>query len=144
MSKKRKIEFVSPIRRIEQQSDENNIAIDWSKCFICQKNTKEQLLCSFNAKNQEQAHIHNLFNEVAQKINEFKNEHLMPVEMNLNLLSGGGNLGLSLYNNRASIINHVNYCSVLQSYYQQRRGKKSRRMMIEIKETPARNQVNNI
>ena len=112
MSKKRKIEFVSPVRRTEQQSDENNIAIDWSKCFICQKNTKEQLLCSFNSKNQEQAHIYNLYNEVAQRINEFKNEHVMPVEMNLDILSVGGDLGLSLYNNRAS---HHKSCKLLFS-----------------------------
>ena len=63
MSKKRKISFVSPVRRIEQQGEENNIIMDWSKCFICQKNTKEQLLCSYNAKNQEQAHIYNLYNK---------------------------------------------------------------------------------
>ena len=50
-------------------------------CFICKKNTKEQLLCSFNANNQEQAHIYDLYNEAAQKINQFENEHLMPVEM---------------------------------------------------------------
>ena len=112
MSKKGKIEFVSPVRRIEQQSDENNIAIDWSKCFICQKNTKEQLLCSFNSKNQEQAHIYNLYNEVAQRINEFKNEHVMPVEMNLDILSVGGDLGPSLYNNRAS---HHKSCKLLFS-----------------------------
>ena len=97
MSKKRKIEFVSLVRRIEQQSEENNIARDWPKCFICQKNTKEQLLCSFNAKNQEQAHTYNLYNEVAQRINEFKNKHVMPIGMNLDILSGDGDLGLSLY-----------------------------------------------
>ena len=57
MSKKRKIEFVLTVRRIEQQSEENNIVIDCSKYCICQKNTKEQLLCSFNTKNQEQFHI---------------------------------------------------------------------------------------
>ena len=29
MSAKRKIEIVSPVRRIEQQNKQNNIAIDW-------------------------------------------------------------------------------------------------------------------
>ena len=36
MSKKRKIKFVLPVR-IEQQSEEGNIVIDWSKCFIGKK-----------------------------------------------------------------------------------------------------------
>ena len=46
------------------------------------------LICSFNPKNQEQTHIYNFHNEVAQRINEFKNERVMPVEMNLDDLSG--------------------------------------------------------
>ena len=68
MSKKRKIELILPVRRIGQQSKENNIFIDWLKCLIF--HTKEQLLCSFSAKNQERAHIYNLFNDAAQKLNE--------------------------------------------------------------------------
>ena len=64
MSKNRKIEFVLPVRRIEQQSEENSIVIDCSKCCICQKKTKEQLLCSFNTKNQEQSHIQKQLPEV--------------------------------------------------------------------------------
>ena len=50
MSKKRKIEFVLPVRRIEQENKGEKIVIDWSKCFIFQNNTKEQLLCSLNPK----------------------------------------------------------------------------------------------
>ena len=64
MSKKRKMIFFSPVRRLEQQTEKNNIVIDWLKSFICQKNTKEQLSCSFNVKNQEQAHIYNLHNDM--------------------------------------------------------------------------------
>ena len=50
--------------------------------------SKKVLLCSFNAKNQEQTHIYNLYNELTQRINKFKSEHVMPVEMNLDILAG--------------------------------------------------------
>ena len=50
--------------------------------------SEKVLLCSFNAKNQEQTHIYNLYNELTQRINKFKSEHVMPVEMNLDILAG--------------------------------------------------------
>ena len=46
MSKIRKIEFLSPIRS-ELQSEENNIVKDWSKCFICQKNSISEILLKY-------------------------------------------------------------------------------------------------
>ena len=42
---------------------------------------KEELFCSFNDKNQEEAHIcnHNLYYELAQTIKKLINEHVIPV-----------------------------------------------------------------
>ena len=50
MSKKRKVMFISPEKSTSSTitSHDDTDRIDWNKCFICQKDSKEKLLCSKN------------------------------------------------------------------------------------------------
>lgn len=86
--------------------------MDWTKCFICQKITKEQLQCSYNAKKQDTDQIKTVYAEIAQRMLEFREENVMPIEVDLHGLCIGGNLAESLYANQGS---HHKSCKLLFS-----------------------------
>ena len=112
MSKKRKVELTSATRRPQLRSEDDEIHIDWSKCFICQNKTKEQLQCSYNAKLPDCDKIRANYSELAERMLQFKTEGVMPFNIDFNALSGSDDLGQSLYCNQAS---HHKSCKLLFS-----------------------------
>ena len=109
MTNKRKLEFMSPLRRNEEQETKE---VDWSKCFMCQKETKETLLCSYNSKNQDINRIKIIYSELAERLFEFKSENVLPFDVNLNNWCNHEDLGVAMYDNQAK---HHKSCKLLFS-----------------------------
>ena len=97
MSKKRKIEFISPTKPALQVSNEPP-KINWSLCFICQKNTDEKLQSSINITTGDPKQV---YFELAQRIMTFKSHDVMPIEIDFPSLEDGCELGKSLYDHSA-------------------------------------------
>ena len=108
---KRKVNLVSPSKRIACSSandtpvdiipvaiDNQEADVDWTKCFICEKDTKEKLQCSQDAvtANAKQSH-----ENLAQSILDFKSIGNAPINVQLEKLSCGKTLSQSLYDNTA-------------------------------------------
>ena len=110
-SKRRKIEFVSPLKTT-LAADTGQHEIDWEKCFICQDVKKEPLQCSFNNKIPDQEKVKTAYSELAGRMLEFDSENIMPIEVDLVALAAGGNLGQTLYENKAS---HHKSCKLMFS-----------------------------
>ena len=138
MSKRRKVEFSSP-EAIRLKSDGDTI--DWSKCFICQRNSSSSantLSCPFNKVNTDESAIKLSYRELAEKIVNMERIGQMPsMASNVNLAAlkdGCNDLASSLFKHRASI--HKNCRAKFNDRMQQRVRSKEEDICDNVDETP--------
>ena len=122
MPKRRKVEFSSP-KAIRLKSDGDTI--DWSKCFICQRNASSStntLSCPFNKVNTDESAIKLSYRELAEKIVNMERIGQMPsMASNVNLAAlkdGCNDPTSSFFKHRASI--HKNCRAKINERVQQR------------------------
>ena len=106
MSKKRKIEFISPTKPTLQVSNEPT-KINWSLCFICQKDSDEKLQSSVNITTGDPKQV---YFELARRIMIFRSHDVMPIEIDFPSLEDGCELGQSLYDHSAK---HHKSCKLM-------------------------------
>ena len=87
---KRKQQFSSPGAEIQSK---NVSDIDWKKCFICQKDSAENLCCSLNSKSSNTLES---YTSLAKRIRKFKYLKELPAQMYLESLEDSAELGQSL------------------------------------------------
>ena len=87
MSKRRKVDFASPDKL--QTCLKDDTVIDWSKCFICQEDTKYKLQCSFNANKTDLDKIEFIYKDFDERILGFQSEGIMPISVNFDALTEG-------------------------------------------------------
>ena len=103
---KRKVDLISPSKRIACSSandtpvaiDNQEADVDWTKCFICENDTKEKLQCSQNAIT---ANAKQSYENLAKSILDFKSIGNAPINVQVEKLSCGKTLSQSLYDNSA-------------------------------------------
>lgn len=104
--KRRKIEFLSPEKTLTLTKPR---AINWANCFICQRDTSEKLQSSMKATS---AKPRELYHQLAERLIQYRNADMMPMEVDFSSLEDGGNLGESLYKHSAL---HHKSCKLLFS-----------------------------
>ena len=103
MSRKRKIIFASPERKIEDEEAASfDRTFDWNICFLCQEENSEQLLCLADGKHllNDPEKIRDAYRDFAVQVEKFMNEELLPIGSCLEKLPTEG-LGMILDTNRA-------------------------------------------
>ena len=105
-NKRRKIEFVSPDKTLTSCKPR---PIDWGSCFICQRATGEKLQSSMKSTSAEPRE---LYHQLAERLIQYRNADMMPLEVEFSSLEDGGNLGESLYKHGAV---HHKSCKLLFS-----------------------------
>ena len=87
---KRRQQFSSPGGEIQQKKASD---IDWNKCFMCQKNSAENIRCPLNSKS---GNALECCTSLVERIRKFKYFKKLPAQMNLENLKDGAELGQSL------------------------------------------------
>ena len=104
MSKKRKIEFISPTKPALQVSNEPTKS-NWSLCFICQKDTDEKLQSSVYITTGDPKQM---YFEFKQRVMTFKSHDVMPIERDFPSLEMDVNWDSHCMITVQSITNHAN------------------------------------
>lgn len=68
------------------KSDQDNEKIDWTRCFICQKDEAEHLQATSDAKTGDKERP---YRELAKRIIKFKSIDLLPVSLDIQKLEQG-------------------------------------------------------
>ena len=98
--KRQKIQFSSPVEEHDDEEEDHNrpSMIDWTKCFICQEETRDKVHCSLDAGANDEEKIKVAYTE-------------MPIFVDLGALRAGcDSLGQSLLVNKAC---HQKSCKIL-------------------------------
>ena len=83
----------------KSKSDQNEEEIDWTRCFICQKDETERLQSSSQAMTGDKEQP---YKELAKRILKFESINLLPVPIDIEKLKQGGfTLEYSLINHEA-------------------------------------------
>ena len=87
-------------RRNSSSSSSNYLhnKLDWGKCFICGKETKDKLRCSISTRS---ADAKKSYDDLAGRIKAFESIHMLPVELEIKKLEDGVELGQSLLIHKA-------------------------------------------
>ena len=104
--------------------------INWSLCFICQKEIDEKLQSSVNITKGDPKHM---YNELAQRIMTFKEDAVNPIEIDIASLGNSGELGHSLYDHSAK---HHKTCKLLLSSTKLNRVLKQTKIQSDSSATP--------
>ena len=108
--------FTSPERAVQSRTISD---IDWGKCFICQSDSNEKLSCAVNA---TRVDAQACYSGLADRIKKYKTLSELPLNMNLECLEAGYDLGQSLFINKAK---HHKKCKEMFSNLKLERMEKS-------------------